>query len=293
MADLINRLRLAMETLVTQNFRVLDIVEILIFAVMIYHLILWVRKTQAWLLVRGILSILIFVLIAEILQFKAILWVFGKLINIFAIALVVVFQPELRRALDSLGRRNFIARLLTINPVRDTSEKFSNRTVNEIMRAVTTMAKAKTGALIVLEQDTPLGEYERTGIRMDAAISSQLLINVFEHNTPLHDGAVILKDDRLTAATCYLPLSDNMELSKALGTRHRAGLGLSEVTDAVVVIVSEETGTISVAKGGVLYTDLSEAEVRTELEACQGKTDDSKKIKLWKGKSKNNEEASD
>ncbi len=291
MADIISRVKIVLESLITQDFRILDIVEILIIAFVVYHLILWVRRTQAWLLVRGIVLILIFMLVAEILQFKAILWIFNKLINILAIAIVVIFQPELRRALDSLGRKNVLMRLLDINTDKSVSERFSNRTVNEVMRAVTMMAKAKTGALIVLEQDTPLGDYERTGIRMDALITSQLLVNVFEHNTPLHDGAVILRNNRLVAATCYLPLSDNMELSKALGTRHRAGLGLSEVTDALVVIVSEETGTVSVAKGGKLYTDISEAELRTHLEACQGKAEEVKKIKLWKGKSKNEEAA--
>ena len=291
MSEIISRIRIVLESLVMQDFRILDLVEILIIAFVIYHLILWVRRTQAWLLVRGILLLLVFMLIAEVLQFKAILWIFNKLVNILAMALVVIFQPELRRALDSLGRKNILMRFLDFGTEKAVAEKFSNRTVNEVMRAVTTMAKAKTGALIVLEQDTPLGDYERTGIRMDSLISSQLLVNVFEHNTPLHDGAVILRNNRLTAATCYLPLSDNMELSKALGTRHRAGLGLSEVTDALVVVVSEETGQISVAKGGKLYTDLPEEEVRRHLEGCRGKTEEVKKIKLWKGKSKNEEDS--
>ncbi|MBR1757952.1 MAG: diadenylate cyclase CdaA [Lachnospiraceae bacterium] len=291
MTGIIERLQEFVQSFMVQDFRLLDIVEIIIIAVVIYHLILWVRRTQAWLVVRGIIIILVFVLIAYLLQFNAILWIFNRVINILAVALVVIFQPELRKALDSLGRRNIFSRILDFGANRDTSERFTNRTVNEIMRAVSTMAKAKTGALIVLEQETPLDEYERTGIRLDSVISSQLLVNVFEHNTPLHDGAVIMRNNRLIAATCYLPLSDNMQLSKALGTRHRAGLGMSEVTDALVVIVSEETGGISVAKAGELKTDITEAELRTYLEQSQGKTDEGKKIKLLKGKQKNEETA--
>ena len=291
MTGIIERLQEFVQSFMVQDFRLLDIVEIIIIAVVIYHLILWVRRTQAWLVVRGIIIILVFVLIAYLLQFNAILWIFNRVINILAVALVVIFQPELRKALDSLGRRNIFSRILDFGANRDTSERFTNRTVNEIMRAVSTMAKAKTGALIVLEQETPLDEYETTGIRLDSVISSQLLVNVFEHNTPLHDGAVIMRNNRLIAATCYLPLSDNMQLSKALGTRHRAGLGMSEVTDALVVIVSEETGGISVAKAGELKTDITEAELRTYLEQSQGKTDEGKKIKLLKGKQKNEETA--
>ena len=145
------------------------------------------------------------------------------------------------------------------------------------------MGKVKTGALIVVKQKDPLGEYERTGIEVDGIVTSQLLINIFEHNTPLHDGAVIVRGDRVTYATCYLPLSDNMELSKDLGTRHRAGVGISEVTDSMTVIVSEETGKISVAYGGKLSRGLSGEELEEELKKIQNKPAEEKGRRLWKG----------
>ena len=153
------------------------------------------------------------------------------------------------------------------------------------------MGKAKTGALIVIEQNTPLAEYERTGIALDSIITSQLLINIFEHNTPLHDGAVLIRGDRIVSATCYLPLSDNMELSKELGTRHRAGVGISEVTDSVTIIVSEETGRISLASKGKLMRNINADELRKRLVILQDKSVDTKKFKLWKGKGRQNEKA--
>ena len=151
------------------------------------------------------------------------------------------------------------------------------------------MAKVKTGALIVIEQNTTLAEYERTGIALDSIITSQLLINIFEHNTPLHDGAVIVRGDRIVSATCYLPLSDNMELSKELGTRHRAGVGISEVTDSLTIIVSEETGGVSLAYKGKLTRDVDAQTLRKQLVILQDKTVDTKKFRLWKGRGKNEE----
>ena len=148
------------------------------------------------------------------------------------------------------------------------------------------MGKVKTGALIVIQNEQPLNEYERTGIDVDGIVSSQLLINIFEHNTPLHDGAVIVRENRVTAATCYLPLSDNMALSKELGTRHRAGVGISEATDSMTVIVSEETGKISVAFLGELSRGLDAEKLREKLRSIQNKAPEEKKRKLWKGRSK-------
>ena len=148
------------------------------------------------------------------------------------------------------------------------------------------MARVKTGALIVIEKNTPLTEYERTGIQVDAIVTSQLLINIFEHNTPLHDGAVIVRGNRVTSATCYLPLSDNMELSKELGTRHRAGVGISEVTDSMTIIVSEETGKVSIAENGRLLRAVTEEELWQHLTVTQDKSVESQKFKLWKGKGK-------
>ncbi|MDE5782406.1 MAG: DNA integrity scanning protein DisA nucleotide-binding domain protein, partial [Lachnospiraceae bacterium] len=167
---------------------------------------------------------------------------------------------------------------------KNVNERFSDRTINELIKATYDLAKTKTGALIVIEQDVPLNEYERTGIDIDSAISSQLLINIFEHNTPLHDGAVIIRRNRIVSATCYLPLSDNMQLSKELGTRHRAGVGVSEVTDSLTIVVSEETGKVSVAIEGKIYRNIDGEQLRKYLITAQNKRTDAKRFKIWKGR---------
>ena len=197
-------------------------------------------------------------------------------------ALLILFQPELRRGLEQLGRRN-----LSLGKFLDDSGKnnrFSDETKEAIVKACFSMSAVKTGALIVLEQKTPLGEYEKTGIPMDALISSQLLEQVFEHNTPLHDGAVIVRGDRITAATCYLPVSKNMTISKVLGTRHRAGLGISEVSDCVCIIVSEETGNVSVAQEGTLRRNMTPNNLKDLLTSLQKQETVAKKFRLWKGR---------
>jgi diadenylate cyclase len=195
---------------------------------------------------------------------NTILWLAGKLINVGIIALAVIFQPELRKALDQLGRKRFFLGMFSWDPDR-AIRRFSERTVNEIVKATYEMAKVKTGALIVVEKDMLLSEYERTGIPVDGLVSSQLLINIFEKNTPLHDGAVIVRGDRVVSATCYLPLSDNMDLDKELGTRHRAAVGISEVSDSLTIIVSEETGAVSTAMGGMIRRRLTSEKLRIQL----------------------------
>ena len=198
--------------------------------------------------------------------------------------MVVVFQPELRKALEQLGRRKVLSSLFKFDN-RISGERFSDETINEIARGSFEMGRAKTGALIVIAQNDPLTDYEKTGIMLDSAISSQLLINIFEHNTPLHDGAVIVQGNRIVAATCYLPLSENMALSKELGTRHRAGVGISEVTDSMTVIVSEETGRVSVAYEGELTRNVDADELKDMLRRIQGKTYEEKKsFRLFKRK---------
>ena len=201
------------------------------------------------------------------------------------IALVIIFQPELRRALEQLGRKKILFGLFRFNDGREKGERFSSKTAEEIVRACFDMGAAYTGALIV-EQDMVLEEYEKTGITVDGLVTSQLLINIFEHNTPLHDGAVIIRGDRVVAATCYLPLSDNNNLNKALGTRHRAGVGISEVTDSMTIIVSEETGKVSVAVGGELIHDIDADSLRNKLEYLRRRTIDVKSFKIWRGRLK-------
>lgn len=266
---------------------VTDIVEIVIIAALIYEIMIWIKNTRAWTLFKGIVILIVFVLLAAIFNLNTILWIADKTLNVGIIAAIIVFQPELRRALEQLGRKNFINNIFTFDDSKNKNERFSDRTITELVKATYELAKHKTGALIVIEKEISLTEYERTGIAIDSEISNQLLINIFEHNTPLHDGAVIIRGDRIVAATCYLPLSDNMELSKELGTRHRAGVGVSETTDSFTIIVSEETGKVSVAEGGKLIRNVDGENLNSELVALQNKTVDSKRFKIWKGRKHN------
>lgn len=275
---------------IPKSIHISNIVEIIILAVIIYEFIAWVKTTRAYTLLKGIIVILIFVFLAYLFNFTTILWIGSKIINIAIIAMVVIFQPELRKALEQLGRKRFFSDMLPFNDKKDKKERFSDKTVNELVKTCFELAKTKTGALIVIEQDIVLNDYVKTGIEVDAVISSQLLINIFEHNTPLHDGAVIVRGDRVVAATCYLPLSDNMELSKELGTRHRAAVGISEVTDTLTLVVSEETGNVSIAIGGELYRNVDQDYLRSKLVFLQKKTIDVKRFRLWKRGGKKNEE---
>ena len=261
-----------------------DIVEVLIISVLLYKVLAWIKESKAWSLLKGILFILLFVMVAAMFSMTTILWIAKNIFGVAVTAMVVVFQPELRKALEQLGRRKVLSSLFQFDN-RIAGERFSDETINEIVRGSFEMGRAKTGALIVVAQNDPLTDYEKTGIMLDSAISSQLLINIFEHNTPLHDGAVIVQGNRIVSATCYLPLSENMELSKELGTRHRAGVGISEVTDSLTIIVSEETGRVSVAYEGVLTRNVDMEQLRTMLRIVQGKTYEEKKtIRLFKRK---------
>lgn len=266
---------------------VIDVLEIVILAFVIYHVALWIKNTRAWTLLKGIIVLLACYVIAYILGMNVIVWIFERTISIGITALMIVFQPELRRALEELGQKNIVSTLIPFDDTRNQNERFSERSINEIVKATVEMAKVKIGALIIIEKDIDLSEYERTGIELDSTISSQLLINIFEHNTPLHDGAVIIRGDRIVSATCYLPLSDNMGLSKELGTRHRAGVGISEVTDSLTIIVSEETGRISVAVGGKLLRNIDGDLLKKKLTEMQGKSGDEMEKKRWKGLRRN------
>ena len=264
-----------------------DILEILILAFLIYHIVNWIKSTRAWMLVKGIIVLAIFSLIAYVLNFNVILWIISRTINVGIIAVVILFQPELRKALEQLGRNNIVSSFITFDDQKEKNERFSDKTISEIVRATFELSKTKTGALMVVEQNILLNEYERTGIIIDSAMSSQLLINIFEHNTPLHDGAVLIRENRILAATCYLPLSDNMELSKDLGTRHRAAVGISEVSDSLTIIVSEETGKVSIAISGVLIRNVDGDYLKNKLQSLQKRSTEVKKIKLWRGRLKN------
>lgn len=266
---------------------ILDVIEIGILTVLIYHVILWIKDTRAWNLCKGLVILFAFFVLSYALQWNVILWLFTNTMGVGITALLVIFQPELRRALEQLGRQNIKLQLFATEENRASNERYSEKTIQELIRACSELSKTKTGALIVIEMDTALGEFERTGIMIDAVVTSQLLINIFEHNTPLHDGAVLIRGNRVRAATCYLPLSDNMQLSKALGTRHRAGVGVSEVTDSITLIVSEETGNISVAIAGKLRQNADTELLREILSEGRSSTSEMKKFKLFrKGRKK-------
>lgn len=270
----------------------IDVVEIIIISFLVYKILVWFKKTRAWNLLKGIIVVVIFVMLAAMFQMNTILWIVSKTINVMVIAIVIVFQPELRRALEQLGQKSFFTSLFSFESQKN-QERFSERTANEIVKACYEMAKVKTGALIVIEQNIVLGEYERTGIKLDSLVSSQLLINIFEHNTPLHDGAIIVRGERIVSATCYLPLSDNMGLSKELGTRHRAAVGISEVSDALTIVVSEETGNVSIAIGGELYRNVDAEYLRGKLNFIRKGSMDVARFRIWKRRMKNVQETNE
>ena len=262
-----------------------NIIEILLLSFLIYKILCWVQNTRAWTLLKGGVIILVFYLLASFLRFTTITWIINRMGLIAVLAVLIIFQPELRKALEQLGSKNILTGLF-LESVRG-PEGYTEKTVNEIVRAAYEMGKVKTGALIVIEKDVSLQEVERTGIEIDGIVTSQLLINIFEHNTPLHDGAVVIRGNRITAATCYLPLTDSLTISKDLGTRHRAALGISESTDSMTFVVSEETGRVSLAQGGVLQR-ISDPEVlRAALTVENGEEVTTGRFKIWKGRNKN------
>ena len=227
-------------------FGLIDLLDVLIVAVVLYKLYGMIKDTRAVTLLKGLLVILVAALISNWLHLNALYWLLGKTLTVVAVALPVVFQPELRRALEHIGRGRLFSKPSRLN------EEEMGSLFREIAKAASTLSKTKTGALIVMERETGLSDYMESGIRIDGLVSSELLLNCFIPNTPLHDGAIILRGNRIMAAGCLLPLTEKSDLDKELGTRHRAALGLSEQADAVVIIVSEETGLISLAIGGHL-----------------------------------------
>ena len=227
------------------SFSFTGLLEIAILSALIYIILLWIKNTKAWQLLKGILIIILFTAFAVFFHLTTIVWLIERLSTAAIIAIVIIFQPELRKALEQLGSKNLISQF------RAGERKAYTHINQELIAACSVMSENKTGALIVLEQMQSLEEIEKTGIYVDGIVTAALLINIFEKNTPLHDGAVVISNGRISSATCYLPLSD-AEISKAYGTRHRAALGISENSDSITLVVSEETGRISVAVEGKL-----------------------------------------
>ena len=268
-----------------------DVVEILIITFLFYYMLVWIKNTRAWVLLKGIMVILLFVLVAAVFQMNTIIWIAKNTLSVAITAIVIIFQPEIRKALENLGQKNFLTSFFTFDFSKGEIAKFTDKTINELVKACYEMGKVKTGARIVIEDEIVLSEYERTGIAVDGILTSQLLINIFEKNTPLHDGAVIVRGDRVVSATCYLPLTDSLSISKDLGTRHRAAVGISEVSDSLTIVVSEETGKVSIAMGGELYRNVDAEFLKNKLSFIQHREKKVSKIELWRRRLKDVKES--
>ena len=268
-----------------------DVVEILIITFLFYYMLVWIKMTRAWVLLKGIMVILLFVLVAAVFQMNTIIWIAKNTLSVAITAIVIIFQPEIRKALENLGQKNFLTSFFAFDFSKGEIAKFTDKTINELVKACYEMGKVKTGALIVIEDEIVLSEYERTGIAVDGILTSQLLINIFEKNTPLHDGAVIVRGDRVVSATCYLPLTDSLSISKDLGTRHRAAVGISEVSDSLTIVVSEETGKVSIAMGGELYRNVDAEFLKNKLSFIQHREKKVSKIELWRRRLKDVKES--
>ncbi|MDK2804131.1 MAG: diadenylate cyclase [Peptostreptococcaceae bacterium] len=252
------------------NIGIFDVIDIAIVAYVFYKLYQLIKETRAEQLVRGIVILLLATKASEIMQLHVVNWILKNTMTVGMIALLIVFQPELRRVLEYLGRTKFI-----IKPAIEDTEKV-DVVVEEVVQSMTSLARQKIGALLVFERETGINDIIQTGTMMDAKVTRQLLINIFIPNTPLHDGAAVIRGGKIMAAGCFLPLTENKFLNKELGTRHRAGLGISERSDCIALIVSEETGFISLAQNGKLYRDLSEESLRIFLLKGLRKEEESK-----------------
>lgn len=268
-----------------QLLRISDLIDILIVSVIVYYLINLIRETRAMQLVKGIIFLFMAFFLSQWLKLNALNYILGGAMQIGAFAVIVIFQPELRNLLERMGRFK-VGRIIDF--ASDTTEDDLHRVIDSIAQAAANMSATKTGALIVMERATRLGEYISTGTMLDANVSSGLLENIFVPNTPLHDGAVIIRNNKIVTAGCLLPLTANNSLSRDLGTRHRAAIGLSEVTDAVIIVVSEETGKISIALNGSLTRNLSRESLAKALKKIMSQKQETNekidKIMFWRTK---------
>lgn len=268
------------------NVRILDVIDILIVAAVLYKLFTLIRETRAEQLTKGIVVLLVLTKVTEWLRLYTINWILSNAMTVGTLALLIVFQPELRRGLEHIGR----SRIFTKSFV-DIRGESHEKVAEEIVEAAASLSRQKIGALIVIERQTGLNEVVDTGTKLDALVSSDVLINIFIPNTPLHDGAVIIKDDRIKAAACFLPLTENMNISKELGTRHRAALGISERSDSLSIIVSEETGTISLAENGTISRYLDTKTLRQILlDMYKPKNNNQSFISKWRSKNEQGKE---
>lgn len=247
--------------------------DVLVVSYIFYKGYSLIKETRAEQLLKGIILIFLLIPISDFFNLNMLLWILEKTITISVISIVIIFQPEIRKALEHIGRTSFVEKIIYED------EEVMHGVINEIVNAVEQLAEEKTGALIVIEQKTGLSDIINTGTKIDAEVSSALLQNIFVVNTPLHDGATIIRNDRIIAAGCFLPLTANDKLNKQLGTRHRAGIGVTEITDCLTIIVSEETGVISLAVNGRLLRNYDKEKLRTILVKIM-KSRQNKKISL-------------
>jgi diadenylate cyclase len=245
------------------NFRIIDLLDIIIVAVIFYKLLMLIRETRAEQLIKGLIVLLVVLNLSKWMKMHMVNYILENTMTVGVIALLVVFQPELRRALEYIGRPKWLS--VSISEVIREEIK---ENINQIVTAVTTLSRSKTGALIVMERETGLNEIVDTGTLIDGKVSAELIANIFFHNAPLHDGAILIKKEKIMAASCFLPLSTKADLSRELGTRHRAALGMIENSDAIVIVVSEETGAISIAMDGVLKRFLDSNDLEQILTDC-------------------------
>lgn len=264
------------------KIQIRSIIEIAIIAMFIYTILKWIQSSRGWILLRGIFVILCVVFLAYLFDFQVILWIMQQMATFALVAIIVIFQDELRAALEKLGKQKFFAKIM---PNIKNNNITSDSACKEIARASFSMSKVKTGALIVIQQKESLERIESTGIAINGVVTSQLLINIFEKNTPLHDGAVLIEGDIVKAATCYLPLTSK-ELPKEYGTRHRAAVGMTENSDAIVVVVSEETGNVSLSIDGNISKVTDEEELVKFLTGINSKESKQEKdtfVQIMKG----------
>ena len=256
-----------------KGFNLYSLVDVLVVSYIFYKGYSLIKETRAEQLLKGIILIFLLIPISDFFNLNMLLWILEKTITISVISIVIIFQPEIRKALEHIGRTSFVEKIIYED------EEVMHGVINEIVNAVEQLAEEKTGALIVIEQKTGLSDIINTGTKIDAEVSSALLQNIFVVNTPLHDGATIIRNDRIIAAGCFLPLTANDKLNKQLGTRHRAGIGVTEITDCLTIIVSEETGVISLAVNGRLLRNYDKEKLRTILVKIM-KSRQNKKISL-------------
>ncbi|WP_138211231.1 diadenylate cyclase CdaA [Hathewaya histolytica] len=270
-----------------ENIRIFNILDIMVVSFIFYKTYNLIKETRAEQLLKGILFVFLLIPISGFFHLTTLNWILNETITIGVLTIVIIFQPEIRKALEHLGRSTFTDRHILED------EEIRNEVVGEIVSAVDNLSATRTGALIVIEQRTGIGEIINTGTKLDAVVSSALLENIFVVNTPLHDGATIIRDNRIVASGCFLPLTENNELNKKLGTRHRAAIGLSETSDAIVIVVSEETGIISIALNGRIIRNYDRDRLRGVLSKLIANRQPKKitlleRVKSWIKKEKEN-----